>query len=251
MIAALPMYERAETAAVHDRYWSLIRGALQARGIAAPARLTRGVDPWQVWRARDLVLAQTCGLPYRARLHGAVALVGTPDYGLPDMPPGYYQSVFCARAGDPRDGLGAFAGARLAYNDPLSQSGWAAALAAGVAFGAAIRTGAHRDSARAVAGGRADLAAIDAVTWRNLERFEPGLTDGLRVVARSAPVPGLPYITAKGRDAAAHAAAVADAIAALAPGDRGLLGITALVPIPAEAYLSLPVPPPPEAARPG
>ena len=99
MIAALPMYDRPETASANDRLWALIHEALGE----GPKHLTREGDLWDIWTAPDLLLAQTCGLPYRARLHDRVTLVGTPDYGLPDLPAGYYQSVLIARADGPRD----------------------------------------------------------------------------------------------------------------------------------------------------
>ena len=243
MIAALPMYERTETVHAHDRLWALIRDGLSGRGLEAPEALTRGGDLWALWQAPDLVLAQTCGLPYRARLHGRVTLIDTPDYGLPGMPPGHYCSVLVARRSEtPEIGR-----AVLAYNEPLSQSGWAAALtlAGDRRFAGTLETGAHRDSARAVAEGRADLAALDAVTWRLMERFEPDLTDRLHVIARSPATPGLPLIAAPGRDAAATFAAVEAAIAALPAGDSEALGLTGLVAIPRSAYLAMPLPPAP------
>jgi ABC-type phosphate/phosphonate transport system substrate-binding protein len=243
------MYERPETADAHDRYWSLVRDAIRDAGGQAPERLTRDSDPWAVWQDPGLILAQTCGLPFRARLHRQVTLVGTPDYALPGLKPGYYQSVIILRASDPRQDMADLKDATLAYNEGLSQSGWAAPYATGLDHGIywtrVLRTGAHRDSARAVAGGRADVAALDAVTWRNLVRFEPLLTERLRVLARTEPTPGLPYITASACDAPMIAAAIAAAMAALLPDDRELLGLNGLVRIPPSAYLALPMPPEP------
>ena len=249
MIAALPMYDRAETRAAIDRLWSAIASRLRAAGIDAPAGLTRGADAWELWQSPDLLLAQTCGLPFRAHLHRRVALVGTPDYGLPGCPPGYYRSVIVARAADAAPGR-APERPRLAYNDALSQSGWAAALdwatAQGLRFSALVETGAHAASAAAVAGGQADIAAIDAVTWRLLRRHDPAAA-GLRELARTAPVPGLPLITARGRDTRAIAQAVTGAVAGLDRADRAALGLVGLAQIPAGEYLALPVPPHPEA----
>lgn len=250
MIATLPMYDRAELAPATDRYWAAIRDGLRAAGMAAPDALSPGADDlWPLWTAPDLVLAQTCGLPYRTRLHGKVTLVGTPDFALAGCPPGYYCSVLVARADDMRSFEGLAAG-RLAYNDALSQSGWAAAHSHLAGLGLALRPtlccGGHRRSAQAVAEGRADLAAIDAVTWRLMQRHDGGLTDTLREVARTAPTPGLPYITALGHDPAVLFAAIAAALAGLADDDRQALGLRGLVMIPAAAYLALPIPPPPE-----
>lgn len=243
MIAALPMYERPETVRAHDRFWALIRDGLRERGLKAPDALTRDRDLWDIWQDPDLVLAQTCGLPYRARLHDRVTLIGTPDYGLPDMPPGHYCSVLVARRGETPE----IEQAVLAFNEPLSQSGWAAALtlSGDQRYAGTLETGAHRESARAVAEGRADLCALDAVTWRLMERFEPDLTTRLHVIGRSPATPGLPLIAAPGCDAAATFAAVETAISALRPEDREVLGLTGLAAIPRSAYLAMPLPPAP------
>ena len=89
MIASLGMYDRPETAAANDRLWAGIRDGLRSHGIAAPDTLTRGANAyWDAWTAADLVFSQTCGFPFRARLHDHVTLIGTPDYGLPDCPDG-------------------------------------------------------------------------------------------------------------------------------------------------------------------
>ncbi len=249
MIASLGMYDRAETAGANDRFWAGIRDGLRARGEAAPEALTRGEEAyWAAWESPDLVLSQTCGFPFRAVLHGKVTLVATPDYGLPDCPPGYYNSVFVARADDARC-LPEFRLARFAYNEALSQSGWAApqnhAATMGFHFAPSLATGGHRLSALAVAEGRADLASIDAMTWRLLQRYEPWAAD-LREVARTAPTPCLPYITAKGTDGSAHFAALSEAVAGLSPQDRDTLSLCGVVQIAAADYLAIPHPPKPE-----
>ncbi len=246
MIAGLPMYERPENAAAHDRFWTLIAAALRDHGINAPDRLTRDVDPWELWRSPDLVLAQTCGLPYRSELHGKVTLVATPIHDLAD-PPGHYHSVIVAHADDPRDPTG-FDRCILAVNDGRSQSGWAAALdwaaETGITFQTTKLTGAHRASARAVANREADLAATDALSWEFLTRWD-SFTDHLRVVAHTAATPALPYIAAKSADADATRTALHQAVAALAQEDKQALGLSGVTQIPASAYLAFPTPPPP------
>ncbi len=250
MIASLPMYDRPETAGAWDRLWSRIRDGLRAAGLDAPETLTRGADDlWQQWTAPDLALSQTCGFPYRARLHGRVTLVGTPDFGLPGCAPGYYRSVFVARADDPRRDLADFDGAAFAYNEALSQSGWAAPQThvsrLGLRLHPVVQTGAHALSARAVAQGQADLAALDAVTWRMLRRWVPE-AGTLREVALTDPTPGLPCIAHLGTDAPALRAIVAAAIAAMDAGDRDCTGLRGIVWIPPEAYLAVPTPAAPD-----
>lgn len=242
-LAALPMYDRPEIRDATDRFWALVRDGLRGRGLAAQDRLWRGADPlMQVWLSPDLLLAQSCGLPYRTRLHGAVTLVATPDYALPGCPPGYYRSVIVAHGPLARD----WRGLRLAVNEPGSQSGWAAlanewpdAIPARI-----VLTGSHAASLTAVATGRADLAALDAQTWRLLQRHAPEAAM-VSVIAETTPTPGLPYITRAGQDPAPLRAALAEAIAALAADDRAALGLAGLVTIPEAAYLAVPVPPPP------
>jgi ABC-type phosphate/phosphonate transport system substrate-binding protein len=246
MIAALPMYDPPALQGANDRLWAGIRNGLRARGIAAPEVLTRGADDlWPIWTAPDLVLAQTCGFPFRARLQGCVTLIGTPDYGVEGCAPGYYRSVMVARADDPRRTLADFDGAVLAWNDALSQSGWAApmnmAAAMGLRWRPGPRTGAHRASAQAVAAGHADIAALDAVTHRILQGIEPALS-ALRVVEMTPPTPGLPLIAAPGADAAATFDAVAGAIEALSAADRDVLHLRGIVRIAEADYLAVPTP---------
>ncbi|NBO20395.1 MAG: hypothetical protein EBU97_00195 [Rhodobacteraceae bacterium] len=248
MIASLPMYDRAETAAANDRYWALIRAGLGERGIDAPMALHRGDGPLiDDWQRPDLVLSQTCGLPFRAVLSGRVALVGTPDFGVTGCAPGYYRSVLVVRADDPRDAPAALSGAAMAYNDGLSQSGWAAAqnwaAEMGLQFRAGPRTGSHRASAQMVATGGADFAALDAVTFALICDHDPDLAATLRVVGMTPPTPGLPYICAPGQDVGALRAAIEGAIPQLTAADRRTLRLRGLVQIPASAYLAIPTPP--------
>lgn len=244
MTAALPMYDRPETAAANDRYWALIRDALGQ----GPEQLTRDMDLPQHWLSPDLIFSQTCGLPYRTFLFGKVTRIATPDYGVEGCPPGYYRSVFVKRADDPRETIGAFADARFAYNEAISQSGWggpfARAAELGVTFTNTKCTGAHRASALAVHQGEADLAAIDAVTWAMIQRYDAHARN-LVVIDKTAPTPGLPYIAALGSDAAALQDAIASAITALSADDRETLQIKGLVTVTDAEYLAVPNPPAP------
>ncbi|WP_120501906.1 phosphate/phosphite/phosphonate ABC transporter substrate-binding protein [Roseovarius sp. EL26] len=246
MIASLSMYDRPETAASNDRLWAAIRTAL-GRG---PEILTRDGDVWDHWLSPNLILAQTCGYPFRARLHDKVTLVGTPVYDLHDCPDGHYYSVIVARADDPRDAPKDFAGARFAYNEALSQSGWAApqnhATLNGFTFTNPIQSGAHRNSARMVAEGQADCASLDALSWKLMQRHDDFATN-LKVVEHTTPTPVLPYITAKTQNPEPLFNAMTQAIAALSPEDRNTLAIKGITRIPAAQYLTIPNPAAPPA----
>ncbi len=247
MIAMLGMYDMPALQPVNDRFWRSIRSQLGY----GPERLTRDRDVWDVWLDPNLVFAQTCGMPFRTQLHGKVQLVGTPDYGLTGCPPGYYHSVFVARKDDPRD-LAHLSQGRFAFNEALSQSGWAAPIThlteLHLTPGRLLETGGHALSAQAVADGRADFASLDAVTWLMLKEHTD-LGHKLRDVTKTEPTPALPYITANGQDANHIAATVRAAIKSLSREDLSALHLRGLIAIPADEYLAVPTPPAPQALR--
>jgi ABC-type phosphate/phosphonate transport system substrate-binding protein len=250
MIASLGMYDRPECQPANDRLWALIRDGLRAEGLAAPETLTCGAGAyWPAWESPDLLLSQTCGFPYRAKLHGKVTLIGTPDFEVDGCDPGHYRSIMVARKSDARDALPDFHGARLAFNENLSQSGWAApqnhAISHDMRLLPHLQTGGHLASARAVAEGLAEIAAIDAVTWSMIAEWE-AFAANLKVVGQTEPTPGLPYIAGPGQDAERLFTVISAAIAALSPEDRDTLRLRGLVRIPPETYLAVPTPPTPE-----
>ncbi|WP_121063937.1 phosphate/phosphite/phosphonate ABC transporter substrate-binding protein [Chachezhania antarctica] len=247
MIAMLGMYDHPAIQGANDRYWALIRDHL-GRG---PETLTRDRDFWDMWLSPDLLLGQTCGLPYRSRLHDKVTKICTPDYGLPDCPAGHYKSCFVVRKDSDVRTLKDLDGLRMVYNEDVSQSGWAGPMAHlranGVTPASAEATGAHVNSMKAVAEGRADFSGIDGITWNTLLAHEPA-ADTLRIIDWTPPTPGLPYITSLSNDPEPLEKAIQAAIDGLAPADRETLQLRGIVNIPTEEYLSVETPPHPAAA---
>ncbi|RYG92947.1 hypothetical protein EU803_02235 [Loktanella sp. IMCC34160] len=249
MYAALPMYDRPQHAAAHDALWVLIRDGLRGRGIAATDVLDRDTGHMDGWARPDLVLSQICNLPWRARFRGKVTLIGAADYGIPGVDPGYYTSVFVVRADDPATDPATCADYRLAYNEPLSNSGYGApqlwAAARGFQFTPHIRTGSHRDSMEAVAEGRADIAAIDAHTYWVQGQIDDPLVPRLRVIGTTDATPGMTFVTRPGQDPAPYFAAIAEAIAALPARHSETLRLRGIHSLPDSAY-DIPLPTPPE-----
>lgn len=241
--ATLGMYDRAETAAALDRLWTAIRAGLRAQGIAAPDRLDRTRPLHAIWTDPGLVLGQACGLPFSTWLAGRVGYVATPDHGVEGCAPGWYRSALVVARDDPAESLGELAGATAAVNAPDSQSGHAALLEAtaplsreGAFLGRAILTGAHLASMRAVAEGRARIAAIDAVTWALAG--SDAEARALKVIGWTEPAPALPLVTAHPR-ADAVADAVEAGIAGLDAADRAVLRLRGVVRHPPGAYDAL------------
>ena len=135
MIASLMMYARPELAGANARFWALIREELRAVGIDSPEHLSNDANAFDVWESPNLVVSQTCGMPYRIWLKDKVNLVGTPDYGMQDCPAGYFRSPLVVRVDDPCVALDDFKDARLAYNSTHSQSGFASVHAHSAAKG--------------------------------------------------------------------------------------------------------------------
>lgn len=239
------MYDPSPLRAANDRFWQLIRAEL----LEGPQTLLRDGGLWDHWLSPELVLSQTCGYPYRAHLHKQVTLIGTPDYGLPGCPAGYYNSVFVVRRDGNRGDLAEYADSVFAYNEPMSQSGWAAPVhhlaQMGFSFRTCIQTGAHSASVCAVSDGRADIAAIDALTWKLLCQHY-NADDRLIELERTDPTPALPYISAQGRDRRKLFQAIERAIGELETDFGNLLCIKGIVDIEGAKYLAVPTPPEPD-----
>ena len=216
LIAGLPMYDWPEVAEDVDQLWATIAAAAHDRGVMVPDHLTRTESLIELWGDPSMILGQVCSLnPVRDGL-GETEVIGTivyePPPGLPDPEPGTYYSVLVARSDDERcddlgpDGIGngtanesvrRFTGAAIATNGTDSQSGyWSLGhfvgdlLDDGPVFGDRVFTGAHRESVRAVASGRADFAAIDVHSWHLATEHEPASSE-LTVIGTTNPTPGV------------------------------------------------------------
>lgn len=203
-VASLGMYDHPGQRAANDALWSAIARHLHGVGLAAPEALDRSRPVEAIWHDPALLFAQCCGYPLVADPDLALRVIAMPIYALPDCPPGRHYSRILVRAEDPAHGLAALAGRRVAINAPLSNTGVnllrAAAAQIGAPddlFGPTIVTGSHRASIDAVAGGQADIAAIDAVTAAVVARDDPTALRGLRDLARTPRAPNLPFVTAR------------------------------------------------------
>ena len=204
-VASLGMYDSPGLAPANDRLWTAIADRLRDAGLhGVPYRLDRSRPLETIWDDPDLLLAQTCGYPFVTHWRGRLRYVATPCYRAPGCDGPTHRSRVVVRRTEPAETLAAMRGRAVALNDRQSNSGanllraLVAPLAAGGRFfGAAVETGSHRESARLVVAGGADLAAIDAVTYAHLEREVPATTARLRTLAWTLPSPGLPFVTAR------------------------------------------------------
>ncbi|HEX8540805.1 MAG TPA: PhnD/SsuA/transferrin family substrate-binding protein [Pseudomonas sp.] len=206
----------------------MIQGFAQLSMYTAPVRVQQASETWlarivqllsadrlpdelelpQLWLSPQLLLAQTCGYPLMTLLCDKVRLIGRPVYELPHSADGNHCSLLMVRADDPRTRLVEFRDSHGLINSEDSNSGMnllrhqiAPLQQDGRFFARVSATGGHRNSLRWLKEGRGDLAAIDSVTHDYLARDSIEELCGLRILARSAVSPCLPYITALGVNA--------------------------------------------------
>jgi ABC-type phosphate/phosphonate transport system substrate-binding protein len=203
-VAALPMYDLPKLRPANDALWRAVAARLSDSGIdGVPAGLTRTRPIAALWRDPCLLLAQSCGYPLVTSLRGAVKLVATPRYRAPGCDGPVYRSAILVAASNPVASLAELRGSLCVANEPTSNSG-VNLLRAAIAplagrrrfFRNVLWSGSHRASVAMIANGKADVAAIDCVTFELLRRTAPALVAAVRVLAWSEASPGLPLITA-------------------------------------------------------
>jgi ABC-type phosphate/phosphonate transport system substrate-binding protein len=186
----LPMYDWPEVA---DETRDL-EAALTDEICSALAIAPSDLEPWDpevglydLWTDPALLLAQTCGYPLTHKLAGKVHLLGAPNYLATGCTGAKYCSQIVVAKNGPFQSLADLKGARAVFNGPDSQSGMnafrdtIAPTSDGCPFFASVaESGGHLASMDAVANGRTDVAAIDAVCWALAEQEKPSLANQLR-----------------------------------------------------------------------
>ncbi len=203
-VASLPMYNPAEAPGASAALWSGIARHFRKAGIKdVPDRLLERPACPDHWFSDDLLFSQTCGYPLTHVLRGRVQLVATPCYETEGCEGASYCSFVIVARDSPAASLADLRGKRVAFNTPDSQSGMnalramIAPLAGGKRFFAeAIETGSHAASLTAVAAGKADVAAIDCVSFSLFRRHGRADVKAVRVLCRTGSAPNLPFITA-------------------------------------------------------
>jgi ABC-type phosphate/phosphonate transport system substrate-binding protein len=202
------MYDLPELRAATDQWWATLARGLSKAGVTdVPRDLARDMDRETVWRAPDLLLTQTCGYPLTHAFDGILSALAAPDYNAEGCGGGRYRSAFVVRKDDPARTLEDLRGRHVAANSADSQSGCNCLRAAiaplakgGQFFSEVVWTGGHRDSLAAVTSGRADIAALDGVTFALIGQVAPSEVADVRVLAWSAEAPALPYVTRRSAD---------------------------------------------------
>lgn len=202
-VASLGMYDPPAVHAANDALWAAIADRLIASGARdVPSLLDRTRTLPDIWDDPALLLAQCCGYPLATTWQGRLRYVATPRYAVTGCEGSDYRSRIVIRRDDPARSIADLRGREAVINDRSSNSGMnmfralLAPLAGGRPFFSSVtETGSHAESARMVARGAADIAAIDAVTHAHLLRDEPDTVRRLRTIGWTNASPGLPLVT--------------------------------------------------------
>lgn len=207
MIASLGMYDWPEAKDETDKLWTGIASALRAEGFqSVPDNLERDAPVEEQWRSPDLLFSQTCGYPLIHEFDGYLEVLAAPVYAVEGCTGTDYSSAIVVHKDSKYETLTDLRGAHAAYNEENSLSGHLALRSVfgplsenGRFFGTVSCSGGHRLSMEMVAAGKADVAALDCVSFAFGQKFRPNITDSLRVIAWSPSAPALPYVTRVGR----------------------------------------------------
>ena len=147
------------------------------------------------------VVGQVCGITLAMAPPGRFHYLATPVMDDNAVPAGHYNSLIITPRDGGIDSLASFDPAhhRTVINEPGSFSGaitFAAHLrqATGHKLNTPLMSGGHLASVGMVAGGRADLAAIDRVSFALARAASPNDVAAVRVIDETAFYPGLPFV---------------------------------------------------------
>lgn len=210
-LASLPWYDLPEMRALTDAFWAYLREQLLPYFVDLPTTLERQTPFLEQWQSPALLFSQACSYDVVFRFENSLQVILTPIYRVEGLAPGSYRSHVVVRADLKSTGLSELRGLRAVINDEYSHSGMNV-LRALIAphwrvqqtafFSEVFASGGHRLSLEALQAERADVCAIDAVTWALLERHAPDALEGLRILCSSPwQTPACPYITSAQRSA--------------------------------------------------
>jgi ABC-type phosphate/phosphonate transport system substrate-binding protein len=185
------MYDWPEVREATDAWWAGLARHLRGQGLrgARPAHPERRASAQ--WRRPDLLVSQTCGFPLMHDFKGRLEVLATPVYDVEGCSGTSYSSVIVVPADGGVSRLEDLEGATAAYNAADSLSGHLALKCVfaplsrnGRFFGRLVESGSHRASMQLVQRRKADVAAIDCVSFALARRHRPELAAGLAVIAR-------------------------------------------------------------------
>lgn len=172
-----------------------------------------------ILRDPGLLIGHTCGYPLMMQLSDAVLPFCLPCFNVPGASGKFYSSQFVVPAESEIESLQQCRGKVVAVNGDNSNSGMNVLRYALAKLGAApgyfcdvLKSGGHYASLEAVAANRAQLAAVDCVSYQLIADQHPQLISKIRVIDHSVQTCGLPFVMPATRYSAERGEAYLDAL---------------------------------------
>ncbi len=203
LTASLPMYDFAEIRSATDQWWSGIARHMRRQGLRnIPQTLEREESTAILWLNKNLLFSQCCGFDVLYSYRDSLLVLATPDYQSGTAKPHHYHSRVVVHGESEFKDLASLENSVAAINYRHSHSGMNALMSLidplgrnGHFFRRIAVTGSHLNSLSAVQNKRADVAAIDSVTYALMEKYRPSAVKDLVTIARTRDAPALPYVT--------------------------------------------------------
>ena len=191
--AALPWYRFPETQPILDSIWRDVVSELREAGVEQPPEFLDHTTPHQALLSKpSLTLSQCCGPDLFQ--DDAINMVpfAAPVISAYEVAPGYYFSHIVTGKSAGAGKSPKLDSPRVGINSRTSYSGCTAVKLwledRGIEEYTVYESGSHSNSVRELQAGRADLAAIDALSWRFLDVRD------LKILDNSEPVIAPPFI---------------------------------------------------------
>ena len=202
--ASLPMYNLPEMRGANASFWQALRVEAERLGVAdLPLELDFDRKPVPSQIEPDTLFTQVCGWPLQTIYAGQAAILSVPVYAVAGCDGPTHAGVFVVRRGARYRSVADLRGCGFLFNSVHSNSGMnlprrlIAELAHGRPFfGSVEETHSQPGNLERVACGDADATCVDCVTYAFFTRHRPSLAQQLRVLARTASSPAIPFVTA-------------------------------------------------------
>ena len=191
--AALPWYRFPETQPILDAIWKDVASELRAAGVEHPPEFLDHTTPHKDLLGKaSLTLSQCCGPDLFEDYAIDMVPFAAPVISAYDVAPGYYFSYIVTGKSGVTGKSAEFNSPRVVINSRTSHSGCTAVKlwldACGIEEYTVYESGSHSNSVRELQAGRANIAAIDALSWRFLDARD------LNILDNSEPVIAPPFI---------------------------------------------------------
>ena len=162
-------------------------------------------DTGKLFDDAGFFLGQTCGYPYTTHLQHTHQLVCAPEFDAQGCSGINYSSWLIVHSSDRRTSLEQFKNSIAVVNNFDSNSGMnifrhavSQVSESCKFFHRVLTSGSHISSIQLVQERKADIAAIDAVTWKLAKDAGIIKSNQVRILGQCEATPGLPFVTSAG-----------------------------------------------------